>query len=58
MEKAALDHIVEASDARGADATPPGVVTTLVERAIGRSRGGDGFSRVVEELRGASGAAR
>ena len=51
MEKAALDHIVDASEARGVDAALPRAVRAFVERGIARGHGTDGFSRVVEELR-------
>ncbi|MGH3611519.1 MAG: NAD(P)-dependent oxidoreductase [Pseudonocardia sp.] len=50
MERAALDHIVHASEARGVDPALPEVVRGLVQRAIARGHGSDGFSRVIEEL--------
>lgn len=58
MEKAALEHIIEASEARGVDATLPGVVTAFVDRAIAQGHGADGFSRIVEELRSPLASAR
>lgn len=51
MERAALDHIVHASNARAIDPTLPEVVRALAGRAISRGHGRDGFSRVIEELR-------
>jgi len=54
MEMAALDHIVHFSEARGVDPALPEVVRQLARRAIARGHGGDGFSRVVEELRRAT----
>lgn len=51
MELAALDHIVEASRARGVDDALPAVVRDLAARAVAAGHGGDGFSRVVDLLR-------
>lgn len=51
MEAAALDHIVHASEARGIDPALPEVVRALARRSIGRGHGGDGFSRIIEQLR-------
>lgn len=42
---------VSASEARGVDTALPEVVRALARRAIARGHGGDGFSRVIEELR-------
>lgn len=52
MELAAVDHISEASRARGITVAVPELVSTLVREAIARGHGRDGFSRVVEVLRG------
>jgi 3-hydroxyisobutyrate dehydrogenase-like beta-hydroxyacid dehydrogenase len=51
MDGRALDHIVEASTARGVDPTLPEVVRTLTRTAIEEGHGADGFSRVVDLLR-------
>ena len=51
MDGRALDHIVEASNARGVDPTLPEVVRTLTRTAIEEGHGADGFSRVVDLLR-------
>lgn len=51
MEAAALDHIVHASEARGIDPALPEVVRALARQAIDRGHGGDGFSRIIEQLR-------
>jgi 3-hydroxyisobutyrate dehydrogenase-like beta-hydroxyacid dehydrogenase len=53
MEKAALDHIAHASASRGVDPALPDLVRGLADRAIVHGHGRDGFSRVIEELRGA-----
>ncbi|GAA4877026.1 NAD(P)-dependent oxidoreductase [Actinomycetospora straminea] len=51
MDAAALAHIVATSRARGVDPALPELVHGLARRAIDRGHGGDGFSRVVDELR-------
>lgn len=51
MERAALDHIVHATESHGIDPALPEVVRALTHRAIARGHGRDGFSRVIEELR-------
>ena len=51
MDGRALDHIVEASAARGVDPALPEVVRTLTRAAIDAGHGADGFSRVVDLLR-------
>lgn len=51
MEAAALDHIVHASEARGIDPALPEVVRALARQTIDRGHGGDGFSRIIEQLR-------
>ncbi|HSJ61721.1 MAG TPA: NAD(P)-binding domain-containing protein [Jiangellaceae bacterium] len=51
MEQAALEHIVEASAARGIATALPRLVQTAVSDAIARGHGRDGFSSVVEVLR-------
>ena len=51
MEQAALEHIVEASAARGIATALPRLVQTAVSDAIARGHGRDGFSSVVEALR-------
>lgn len=51
MDGRALDHIVEASTARGVDPALPEVVRSLTRAAIDGGHGADGFSRVVELLR-------
>ena len=51
MELAAVEHIVEASAARGIATALPRLVQTAVRDAIARGHGRDGFSSVVEVLR-------
>ncbi|MQA80038.1 MAG: NAD(P)-dependent oxidoreductase [Streptosporangiales bacterium] len=51
MDRAGLDHIVHASEARGVDPALPALVRGLAPRAIDSGHGRDGFSRVVQELR-------
>lgn len=51
MELAALDHVVEASRARGVDVALPAAVRDLAARAVGAGHGADGFSRVIDVLR-------
>lgn len=51
MEAAALGHIVHASEARGIDPALTDVFRALARRAIDRGHGGDGFSRIIEQLR-------
>lgn len=51
MNLAAVDHIAEASAARGIDPALPDLVRRLARGAIARGHGRDGFSRVVEEFR-------
>ena len=51
MNGRALDHIVEASAARGIDPALPEAVRTLTRTAIEAGHGADGFSRVVDLLR-------
>lgn len=51
MELSALNHLVEASTARGVAAGPPELVRSLVRRAIAQGHGQDGFSRVIDPLR-------
>lgn len=51
MDGAAIAHIVEASTARGLDASLPGAVLDLVRAAIAAGHGRDGFSRIVDLLR-------
>jgi 3-hydroxyisobutyrate dehydrogenase-like beta-hydroxyacid dehydrogenase len=54
MEQAALEHVVEASAARGIATALPRLVQTAVSDAIARGHGRDGFSSVVEVLRARS----
>jgi 3-hydroxyisobutyrate dehydrogenase-like beta-hydroxyacid dehydrogenase len=51
MDGRALDHIVEASTARGVDPTLPEAVRTLTRAAIEAGHGAESFSRVVDLLR-------
>lgn len=51
MELAAVDHIVEASGARGIDVTVPETTRRLVADAIAAGHGREGFTRVIEHLR-------
>lgn len=51
MNLAAVDHIAEASAARGVDPALPDLVRRFARGAIARGHGRDGFSRVVEEFR-------
>lgn len=51
MELAFLDHIVEASEARGLDTTLPAVPRAFVHSAISAGHGHDGFSRIIDVLR-------
>lgn len=51
MEVRALDHIVEASAARGLDTTVPELPRTLARAAVAAGHGRDGFSRVIDVLR-------
>ncbi|HEX6336403.1 MAG TPA: NAD(P)-binding domain-containing protein [Jiangellaceae bacterium] len=54
MELAAIEHIVEASAARGIATALPRLVQSAVEDAIARGHAQDGFSSVVEALRAGS----
>lgn len=51
MESAGIGHIIEASRARGIDASLLERVRELADRAIAAGHGEDGFARVVEEVR-------
>ena len=51
MDGRALDHIVEASTARGVDPALPEAVRSLTRAAIDAGHGADGFSRVVDFVR-------
>lgn len=51
MEGTALDHIVEASAARGIDTSVPEVTRSLIRAAIAAGHGKDSFSRVIDVLR-------
>lgn len=51
MDTRALDHLVEASAARGIDTTVPDVLRRVARTAIAEGHGADGLSRVVEVLR-------
>jgi 3-hydroxyisobutyrate dehydrogenase-like beta-hydroxyacid dehydrogenase len=51
MERRALDHVVEASAARGLDPRVPMMPRDLIDVAIARGHGEDGFSRVIDVLR-------
>jgi 3-hydroxyisobutyrate dehydrogenase-like beta-hydroxyacid dehydrogenase len=51
MEGTGLDHIVEASAARGIDTSVPATVRTLVRAAVAAGHGDDSFSRVIDVLR-------
>lgn len=51
MELRALDHIVEASETHGIDTTVPELPRKLVQAAIARGHGRDGFSRTIDILR-------
>jgi 3-hydroxyisobutyrate dehydrogenase-like beta-hydroxyacid dehydrogenase len=52
MELAFLDHIVATSKSRGIDPSIPETSRQLVRRAISAGHGRDGFSRVIDVLRG------
>jgi len=52
MEAVSLDHIIDASRARGVDDTVPETVRTLMRRAIAAGHGSDGFSRIVHQMHG------
>lgn len=54
MELAALEHIVTTSRARGIDPAVAEVPRALVAAAVASGHGKDGFSRVVDVLRGAT----
>jgi len=56
MEGTGLDHIVEASAARGIDTSVPATVRTLVRAAVAAGHGDDSFSRVIDVLRQPSAA--
>lgn len=51
MEGTALDHIVEASAARGIDTSVPEVTRSLIRAAVAAGHGRDSFSRVIDVLR-------
>jgi 3-hydroxyisobutyrate dehydrogenase-like beta-hydroxyacid dehydrogenase len=51
MELAGLDHIVEASRARGIDLSVPGLPRALAAAAVEQGHGGDSFSRTIDVLR-------
>jgi 3-hydroxyisobutyrate dehydrogenase-like beta-hydroxyacid dehydrogenase len=51
MELAAVDHIVEASAARGIATALPELVQSALRDAVGRGHGRDGFSSVIETIR-------
>jgi hypothetical protein len=52
MELAFLDHIVATSETRGIDPAIPETTRQLVRGAISAGHGRDGFSRVIDVLRG------
>lgn len=51
METAALEHIVDASRARGIDASVPDAIMALAKRAIAAGHGGNGFASTIEVLK-------
>lgn len=51
MELASLDHVVDASRARGLDPGLAGLTRDLARRAVDEGHGHDSFSRLVELLR-------
>lgn len=51
MELAALGHIVGTSDDIGLDGRFPRLMRDLAAAAVARGHGGDGWSRIVEQLR-------
>ena len=52
MERAAMEHMVESSRAAGLDERLPRLLRDVVADAVRAGHGDDGFSRVVEVLRG------
>ncbi|WP_422733541.1 NAD(P)-dependent oxidoreductase [Micromonospora sp. WMMD558] len=51
MELAALGHIVDTSDDLGLDGRFPRVMRDLAAAAVDSGHGGDGWSRIIEQLR-------
>jgi 3-hydroxyisobutyrate dehydrogenase-like beta-hydroxyacid dehydrogenase len=51
VEAAGVDHILEASEARGLDSGPLAAVRALMGRAIADGRGGDDFASIIEDIR-------
>ena len=52
MELTALEHIVDTDAELGLDPRLPGLLHDVARAAVDAGRGGDGFSRVIEVLRG------
>jgi 3-hydroxyisobutyrate dehydrogenase-like beta-hydroxyacid dehydrogenase len=51
MELAAVDHIIDVSEAGGIDVTVPEVTRRLLATAVEQGHGHDTFTRVIEQLR-------